>query len=69
MSYKLLSYILDEEVVVINPKFVVSIYSGDLLVEQYGSFMLIRDDLLKATLYALHINEKPKDQCLSLIHI
>ena len=68
MSCKILSYILDDSVTVVNPKFVVSVYSKNELVVQYGAFMIFRNDLLNATLYALHINKKAKDECEVHIH-
>ena len=55
---------MDDTVNVLNPKYIVKIYSNQNLVSEYGSFILIRDDLLQAVYCCLHEHNAKLNNCL-----
>ncbi len=63
MAYKILKYLLDDTVSVINPKYSISISADGKLIKELGCHMIIKDDLILATLRTLQENKIKSGDC------
>ena len=59
---------MDDSVNVLNPTYTIQIYSSQTLLSEYGSFIIIRDDLLQAVHCCLHENNIKLNDCTVAIY-
>ena len=63
MAYKILKYLLDDTVNVINPRYSISISVDGILIEELGCHVIIKDDLIPAAVRALKENKIKAGNC------
>ena len=63
MAYRILKYLLDDTVSVINPKYSISISVDGRLIKELGCHMIIKDDLILATLRVIQENKIKSGDC------
>jgi len=63
MSYKLVKYLNDDFVKVLNPTYIAKIYHGDYLLDEYGAYIVLRDDLFKCACRCVKQNKLQPGKC------
>ena len=63
MSYKLVKYLNDDTVQVANPTYIAKIYHGEYLLDEYGAFIVLRDDLFNCACRRVKEGKLQLDKC------
>lgn len=63
MNYKVVKYLNDDSVQVINPTYVVKIYYKEDLLEEYGAHVILREDLINCSCRCFRENKINAVEC------
>lgn len=63
MAYKVVKYLLDDSVSVVNPKFFISVSLEGRLLKELGSHVIIKDDIILAAFRVLKEERITSGKC------